>query len=127
MATTETKAATDQRQPETYGVLPPGAGPSFAPIGTEHSMTPATQAPATNAAAPATTSPHGIAAAPQQQPVTSYGETKEQPQDGSAPVMIPMVIPLQMLQGEMPMWIDCPFCSQRTLTQAKSEGTSMQV
>jgi len=122
MATPETKAVTDQ---QTYGGMPTGAGPFGTASPQQHGLTPA---PAMSPG------PDGIGAAPPQYSVPAYSETKgqqqqqqQQPQDGSAPGMVPMVVPLQMLQGEMPMWIDCPFCMKRALTQAKSEGTSMQV
>ncbi|KAK3402411.1 hypothetical protein B0T20DRAFT_346455 [Sordaria brevicollis] len=50
----------------------------------------------------------------------------EQPQ-GQQPHLVPGVIPLENLNGEMPQWIDCPFCQRRTQTRVDKEGSSMQI
>ncbi|KAK0640573.1 hypothetical protein B0T16DRAFT_418130 [Cercophora newfieldiana] len=40
---------------------------------------------------------------------------------------VPLVTPLEMLQGETPQYIDCPWCQQRALATASRHGTSMQM
>jgi len=40
---------------------------------------------------------------------------------------VPLVTPIDMLQGETPQYIDCPWCHQRTMATASRHGTSMQM
>lgn len=82
-------------------------------------------------------SPDNIHAMPAQQHQVlppSYDQAKAVPgapvQGAPVPVAngVPMtVVPLNMLVDASPQPIDCPFCHQRTMTEIRKEGSSMQM
>lgn len=43
------------------------------------------------------------------------------------PNAVPLVTPVNMLQGETPQYIDCPWCYQRALVTTERHGSSMQM
>ncbi|KAK0617712.1 hypothetical protein B0T14DRAFT_525723 [Immersiella caudata] len=63
----------------------------------------------------------------QQQPFAhSYPAKAAEAMNPHAPGGVPLVTPLEMLQGEAPQYIDCPWCYQRAPATAQRHGTSMQ-
>ncbi|KAK1759996.1 hypothetical protein QBC47DRAFT_118024 [Echria macrotheca] len=126
MAAQQSEIEMEKRQPEN--AAPPHqtpAGPSDAtaspaPVSgpQEQGVTPVNDAQASPISVPPQT--HQAVPPP-------YHEYKQQPPQVAGQPMVPMVVPLQMLQGEAPQWIDCPFCHQRALTETRREGTSMQM
>lgn len=84
------------------------------------------------------------APAQQPQPEQTQPQPQHQPQTPLSPIPdsyaqkntetmnphhngIPLVTPINMLQGESPQWIDCPWCYQRTQVTVERHGTSMQM
>jgi hypothetical protein len=61
----------------------------------------------------------------QTQPLPANYTTKQA--EAMNPNGVPLVTPLEMLQGETPQYIDCPWCYQRALATAQRHGTSMQM
>jgi len=77
-------------------------------------------------------------ATPQQQPF-QQDPIQQQPQqhipdnyaskqaEAMNPNAVPLVTPVNMLQGETPQYIDCPWCYQRALVTIERHGSSMQM
>ena len=110
--TTPAAAASPHTAPPAY--LPQETGAqALVPTSTPGDDIHAASAPRDPAASPA---PH-----PQQ------GDQKQMDPMNMNPAPVPLVTPIEMLAGESPQYIDCPWCHQRALTTTRREGTSMQM
>jgi lipopolysaccharide-induced tumor necrosis factor-alpha factor len=113
--TTPAAAASPHTAPPAY--LPQETGTqALVPTSTPGDDIHAASAPRDPAATPA----------PQQQH-SQQGDQKQMDPMNMNPAPVQLVTPIEMLAGENPQYIDCPWCHQRALTMTRREGTSMQM